>query len=262
MEILEVNYGSTDKKQSGPNTQESERVASLGSMAAMFAHEVANPLTGLSSSLQFVKMQLERKQFHDSRVTAIIEGGMREIQRLSSLLDGFRSLAVPQPLDLKFADLETIIEEVLALEQSVYQVAGITVKLDFEKGLPPIRVDSAKIKQVILNLCKNAVEAMPQGGCLTVKVYRSEAMLIVEISDDGVGVPDGLKIFEMFKTTKLAGSGLGLPLVQQIVSAHKGSVYYTSEPGHGTTFKIFLPCDSGHLILAGNEVSNGTNGWG
>jgi signal transduction histidine kinase len=82
---------------------------------------------------------------------------------------------------------------------------------------------------------------MRDGGCLTVKVYRSERMVVLEIGDTGIGIPRGMNIFESFNTTKAGGSGLGLPLVQQIVSAHNGTINYTTEAGHGTTFKVCLP---------------------
>jgi signal transduction histidine kinase len=97
------------------------------------------------------------------------------------------------------------------------------------------------MKQVILNLCKNAVEAMQNGGSLTIKAYRTGQSVLLEIRDDGIGVPKGVNIFELFKTTKPSGSGLGLPLVQQIVSAHNGTINYTSDAGRGTTFTIRLP---------------------
>jgi signal transduction histidine kinase len=98
------------------------------------------------------------------------------------------------------------------------------------------------VKQVILNLCKNAVEAMPEGGSLTLKGYLSGAdTIVVEVSDTGIGIPEGMDIFEIFRTTKPDGTGLGLPLVSQIVSAHRGTVDYFSEPGKGTTFKLTLP---------------------
>ena len=97
------------------------------------------------------------------------------------------------------------------------------------------------MKQVILNLCKNAIEAMPEGGCLTLKSYHSGQAMVLEICDTGVGVPEDMDVFELFRTTKPGGSGLGLPIVQQIISAHNGTIDYTTEPGHGTTFKISLP---------------------
>jgi two-component system, NtrC family, sensor histidine kinase HydH len=81
---------------------------------------------------------------------------------------------------------------------------------------------------------------MPDGGCLTLKCYRDRGMVVLEVSDDGVGVPDNVNIFELFKTTKSGGTGLGLPLVQQIVSAHNGTIAYKSKPGRGATFKVSL----------------------
>ena len=97
------------------------------------------------------------------------------------------------------------------------------------------------MKQVILNLCKNAMEAMPDGGTLTCKVYQLEERINLEISDSGVGVSDGLDVFQLFKTTKPYGTGLGLPIVEQIVRDHNGTIYYVTEKGKGTTFTVSLP---------------------
>jgi signal transduction histidine kinase len=116
-----------------------------------------------------------------------------------------------------------------------------TVKLEFENDLPAVRLDETKIKQVILNLCKNSVEAMPDGGCLTIRGYHSAPMVILEIGDTGTGIPSELEVFRLFNTTKPGGSGLGLPLVQRIVWAHKGSIQYTSRCDHGTTFRLCFP---------------------
>jgi signal transduction histidine kinase len=145
------------------------------------------------------------------------------------LLKEFRSLVPAHTIDLKCTDLVTIVEQGLALEMIAYRAAGITVKFDFEDALPLVSLDAARIKQVIVNLCKNAIEAMPNGGCLTLKGYRSQGMVVLEISDTGVGVPEGLNIFELFKTTKPGGTGIGLPLVQQIVLANNGTIAYKSQ---------------------------------
>jgi PAS domain S-box-containing protein len=240
-EILEVNYNVTDRTQSSHRAQETERLARVGSMAAVFAHEVANPLSGLSASLQFAESDLQKQDVDVSTLRATLQAAMQEVDRLVSLLSEFRSLALPQRLDLKLTDLQDIIKEILAAEKIAYRAAGITVTTDFESSFSPVKIDSAKIKQVVLNLCKNASEAMRDGGCLTVKVYRSERMVVLEIGDTGSGVPRGVNIFESFKTTKCSGSGLGLPLARQIVSAHNGTIDYTTEAGHGTTFKVCLP---------------------
>jgi PAS domain S-box-containing protein len=239
-DIVEINYNVIDRRQPAQKAQETERLALVGTMAAVFAHEVANPLSGLSASLRFVESDLEKKNFDVSFLRATVQGAIQEVDRLVSLLNEFRSLALPQSLDLKLTDLQEIIEENLTSEKLAYRAAGITIKTDFE-SLPLIRMDSAKMKQVVLNLCKNAVEAMREGGCLMVKVYRSALMVVLEISDNGIGVPHGVNIFELFKTTKPCGGGLGLAVVQQIVSAHNGTINYTTQVGRGTTFKVCLP---------------------
>ncbi len=234
-------YGSPqDQIHPEQRAQETERLALLGTMATVFAHEVGNPLAGISLSLKCVESQLEKQEISPPSLISMIRGAIGEIDRLGSLLKEFRSLAPEQTLDLECADLVKIVEEALALEMIAYRAAGITVKFAFEEALPLVSLDTAKIKQVILNLCKNAVEAMPEGRCLTLKCYRTRGMVVLEISDDGVGVPDDVNIFELFKTTKPSGTGLGLPLVQQIVSAHNGTIDYKSEPGRGATFKVSL----------------------
>ena len=226
-----------------------ERFAELGKLAAVFAHEVANPLSGLSASLQFALKDLARFTLHHSAkrdvdipiIQGTIQGALREVDRLVELLDDFRSNVPPQSLNIKSTDLETIVREILALEGTGYKSAGVTVKLNFEAGLPAIEIDPSKIKQAILNLCKNAVEAMGNGGCLAIKAYRAEGMVVLEITDDGFGVPDDVDVFELFKTTKPRGTGLGVLVVQQVVSAHHGTVDFTSDSGQGTTFTVRLP---------------------
>jgi signal transduction histidine kinase len=157
------------------------------------------------------------------------------------MLNEFRSLSVPQSLDFKSTDLRKVVEETLAIQLIVYRAAGVVVKFDFADPLPAANLDAVKIKQVILNLCKNAVEAMPKGGCLTVKCYAFGATVVLEIADNGMGMPEGIDPFALFKTTKLGGSGLGLPIVEQIVLAHNGTIDYTSELEGGTTFTIVFP---------------------
>ena len=225
-----------------------DRLALVGNLAAVFAHEVANPLSGLSASLQFALRDLSRITLHrlprkDLDIPIIqktIQGALREVERLVELLNEFRSAVPAQRLNLKPTDLERLIREILALESLVYKDVGITVRLDFEPGLPAVEIDASKMKQAILNLCKNAVEAMSDGGDLMVKAYRAEGMVVLEIADNGFGVPDDVDVFELFKTTKPGGTGLGLPVARQIVAAHHGTIDYTSGGG-ATTFTIRLP---------------------
>ena len=228
-------------KESEHTAQDSERLALLGTMAAVFAHEVANPLNGISIGLELVKRNLERAEFDIRRLIATLQGTMLEIDRLGSLLNEFRDIACPQNIDFQKTDLAKNAKEVLSCQYAAYRKLGITIEVQFENPLPPVMAHADKIKQVVLNLYKNAVEAMPDGGCLSVKGYRFAQMVVLEISDTGAGIPEGLDVFELFRTTKRGGSGLGLPLVRQIVSAHNGTIKYTSEPSRGTTFTLCLP---------------------
>jgi signal transduction histidine kinase len=122
-----------------------------------------------------------------------------------------------------------------------YGELGIQVECSLPSNLPTITVDIDKMKQVIFNLTKNAAEAMAGGGRISIKGSVSENSIVLEISDTGTGIPAGIDIFEPFFTTKPQGTGIGLSIVQQIVSAHGGSISYSSEHGKGTTFVITLP---------------------
>jgi signal transduction histidine kinase len=222
-----------------------ERLALLGTSAVVFAHEVGNPLQAILGTLEFIDAEFRSRQVADPFLTSMIQGAMREMNRLRALLRQFRSLAKPQDLDLQLTDLAKIIEEVLVPQKLGHRAAGIAVNLECENPLPRVMLDAAKIKQVILNLCKNAVEAMPNGGSLSVRVYPLGLRIVMEIADNGVGMPGNVDPFQLFKTTKPGGSGLGLPVVQQIISAHKGTINYITELGRGTTLTVNLPVVNG-----------------
>ena len=122
--------------------------------------------------------------------------------------------------------------------------AAIRMERDISPELPLLNVDEQKLQQVLLNIYKNGVEAMPSGGTLTAKAYPEARNVVIEIGDTGVGIPNDLDIFEPFTTTKDKGTGLGLMIVRQIVAAHGGSISYRSKQGEGTTFRIVLPCSA------------------
>jgi signal transduction histidine kinase len=228
----------TEHKASEQRAHETERLTSLGTTAAVFAHEIANPLNGLSTSLQIVTDVLNDSDYTNPLLRETIEAAGQEIQRLTSLLSDYRALARPQGLKIEPSNLRKIVDEVLAPNVKSYGESGVAVAIDFDENLPLIAVDPAKIKQVILNLCKNAVEAMPNGGVLTLTGCRAGDHIVLEVSDTGQGIPEGFDPFHLFKTSKPEGTGLGLPIVQQIVSEHHGTVDYVSEVGKGTTFRV------------------------
>jgi PAS domain S-box-containing protein len=230
----------TERKETERRLRERERLAILGTTAAVFAHEIGNPLNGLSTSLQLVSKRIAGS-VHDPLVEETLEIARQELQRLTALLNDYRSFARPQRIKLELTDLRQMFEEVLAPAIKHYQDCGINVELAFYEKLPLVPVDREKIKQVILNLCKNAIEAMPDGGTLRCKAYQTVDRVTIEVADTGTGIPEGLDVFQLFNTTKPEGTGLGLPIVEQIVSEHRGSVDYVTELGKGTAFMVSLP---------------------
>lgn len=221
---------------------ERERLAAIGTTAAKFAHEIGNPLNGLSMSVQLLARRLTSPGNRvEEKVIEQVHGLRGEIHRLSSLLHEFRSLARRQDLTCRMLHLRTIVQEVLTAEQAYYESRGVVVVLLIPESLSPLLADGDKLKQVFFNLCKNAVEAMPMGGRLTIQCRDAGAQVIIDIRDTGVGIPAGVNILEPFITTKPEGTGLGLPIVRQIIAAHGGALTYQSEPGQGTTFTISLP---------------------
>jgi signal transduction histidine kinase len=219
---------------------EKERLAAIGTTAAELTHEIRNPLHGMILATDLLEHQLRQRQ-EDGLVLSSVRALKNQTLRLAILLRKFSVLARPQCLTLQPTNLGELVHEVLAAELPLYTLRGIAVEQRVTPDLPLLHIDQDKLTQVVLNLCKNAVEAMPQGGTLTVLVHNSGNQVHVEITDTGEGIPADVDIFAPFVTTKNKGSGLGLPIVRQIVDAHGGTLTYTSAPGIGTTFVVALP---------------------
>jgi signal transduction histidine kinase len=137
--------------------------------------------------------------------------------------------------------LQAEIRELLALESAYYAQRGIRVDQYVPLGLPLIMADRDRLRQVLLNLFKNAVEAMPNGGTLKLRSYVRDEWLCLDIADSGDGVPEAMPVFERGITDKPNGSGIGLAIVREIVRQHRGTVSYTTEHGKGTTFHLAFP---------------------
>jgi PAS domain S-box-containing protein len=221
---------------------ENGRLAAIGATAAKVAHEIGNPLNGMSLTAQRLERYLTGQPcYSDQAVQATLRRLRDEIGRLNQLLHDFRSLSRREHFYFQPTSLAMIAGEIFATEAENYAAKDIRVELHFPPDLPLVHVDRDKLKQALWNLCKNAVEAMPQGGTLRLKAHRSRNEVILEIEDTGVGIPPDVDIFEPFTTTKSSGSGLGLMVVRQIVSGHGGNLTHTSTPGKGTTFRLTLP---------------------
>jgi PAS domain S-box-containing protein len=221
---------------------ENERLVAIGTTAAKIGHELANPLNGMSLTIQLLEQRLsKRSSLMDGQIASTVSRLKNEVSRLSTLLDQFRSLSRREKFDFQRTTLTALVGEAIEIEMPRYAELGIQVECSIPSNLPTITVDIDKMKQVIFNLTKNAAEAMAGGGRISIKGSASENSIVLEVSDTGTGIPAGIDIFEPFFTTKPEGTGIGLSIVQQIVSAHGGSITYSSEHGKGTTFVIALP---------------------
>jgi signal transduction histidine kinase len=164
---------------------------------------------------------------------------MDELRRLTNLLLEFRELYQNTPT-LSPISIVVLLNDVLRRHVVESDWANIELREEIEPGLAPVVGNLDKLRQVFINLCKNAIEAMPEGGVLCVRAKRIERQVIIEISDTGTGIAADVDPFEAFHTTKPGGSGLGLPVVRQILLDHGGDVTFVSEPGRGTTFRVEL----------------------
>jgi PAS domain S-box-containing protein len=220
----------------------SERMATIGVTAAKLAHEIANPLQAMNAVVAELEQHLSKGTSPRRAILNDLVGDFRtEVNRLMALLDEFRNITRPMNLDIQPVNFIQLVSEVLMLEAPHYSKGGIRLIENFASDLPPAAADPIKLKQVLLNLLKNAAEAMPQGGTLTLSAYKADRDLVFEVKDTGVGIPAGINVFELFTTSKPIGTGLGLAIVKDIVTAHRGSITYNSDIGKGTTFQLRLP---------------------
>lgn len=221
---------------------ERERLAAIGTTAASFAHEIGNPLNSMYMHAQLLERRLARgDQEVDPRVHASVAALIGETRRLSHLLDEFRALARRHRLSVVPTDLIDLIQDVLGTETPSLNARRITVERELPEQLRTSFIDAEKVRQVLLNLIKNAADAMPDGGRLRLRVIESDSRVRIEVHDDGCGVPGDIDPFEPFATTKPEGTGLGLPVALQIVQAHGGTLRHEPAVGGGTVFVLELP---------------------
>jgi PAS domain S-box-containing protein len=234
----------SDRKRYEESLKDTARFAALAETASIFAHEVANPLNGISTILQVL---LRGEEVREPQSREMLQDALNEIGRLGGLLQEFRSFARPETISPEPLDIRDVIKEVLSTESIEYSEKGITVEQEFGPDALRINGDRQKLKQVLLNLFKNAVEAMPQGGVLKIRGHQEGSRVLLEVSDTGTGIKDGTNIFDPFTTTKPFGTGLGLPIVKKIVNAHRGFVSYQSQPDRGTVFTLSFPTEDEFL---------------
>ena len=222
--------------------QISEKMASVGLLAAGVAHEVNTPLTAISS---FTQMLLEGADPEDSK-TQVLEKIERQTFRAAKIVNGLLNLARPGRPDVAGpADLNAVVNDVLALLEPQLRASNVKVRRELATTPAVVQGVEFKLQQVFLNLFLNARDAMPAGGWLTIRTRVGERDAFVEISDTGGGIPAELisRIYDPFFTTKVPGqgTGLGLSVTYGVIQEHRGSIECESDPGQGTRFTLTLP---------------------
>ena len=215
-----------------------DRLASLGKLSAGIAHEVRNPLTGISLLLD----DLHDRAPHDPDSQAMMRKALQEIERVERLVSALLNFASPPKAQFREGDLNRVVQDTILLIRRLCERQG--VELSCSPGeIPRFNFDIEKIKQALLNLVKNALEAMPRGGRISIATEGGEETATITIIDSGPGIEacDLPLIFEPFFTRKGAGTGLGLSITQRIIEEHHGRIAVESEIGQGTTFIIQLP---------------------
>jgi two-component system NtrC family sensor kinase len=237
-----------------------ERMASIGKLAAVVAHEINNPLAGILTYAKLLKKKLGRAAQPDAENLSMLELIESESRRCGEIVKNLMTFARPTSMNREPADLNAIIDRCVRLVQHQLQLRNIELHLALTQDLPHVRCDCGQIEQVILALVMNAIDAMPNGGNLTLRSRKAKdpAKVQVEVQDDGVGMPPEVlaNMFEPFFTTKERGRGLGLGLAisRNLVERHGGKIEVASEAGRGTAFTITLPLQS-KIVPVANPVS-------
>lgn len=218
--------------------------AEIATLAGGLAHEIRNPLSTIGLNLDLLSEELgECDSARDRRILNKLTLVKRQCQNLNRVLDDFLQFVRVGTLSLKPADLNETVNEFIEFYANQAAEQGIDISPHLAANLPLVHLDVNLWRQVLMNLSRNAQQAMPNGGVLELQTYQRDDRVILEIIDNGKGMNPETKsrMFDAFYSTKRDGSGLGLPTVRKIVEAHGGTISCESEVGRGTRFSIALP---------------------
>jgi signal transduction histidine kinase len=224
---------------------QSEKMAVVGTFASGLAHEVRNPLNSIALQLSVLERRVAPLPPGVAGEIKELVGVIREeVKRLDNLVGDFLQFSRSNRVQFRPTALDALVDEVTRLLRPEARAAGVTLRRQrIGEEIPDLRVDPEKMKQVVINLVQNAIEAMPEGGVAVVESGLVDGRAVMVVRDTGPGLPEGLDVFQLFVTTKAQGTGLGLSIAQQIVLEHGGEIAAASEPGKGATFTVSLPVE-------------------
>ncbi|HUT65572.1 MAG TPA: ATP-binding protein [Spirochaetota bacterium] len=235
----------TEKKEREIQLRQAESLAALTTLSAGVAHEIKNPLASIDIHIQLLRKEIaKRKGENIKNMENLLVIVKEEIDRLNSIVQDFLFAVRPMNMNLSRESINEIIKEMMDFLKYELQEADISVMLEFEEGLPEVSVDPKYLKQALLNVVKNSIEALDGGGRLNVKTEEaSDGDVLIHIIDNGKGIPENImgKIFEPYFTTRNFGTGLGLVIVYKIIKELGGDIKVSSKENEGTAFSIKLP---------------------
>ncbi len=234
----------TQLQKSFEQLRRADRMSALGELSAGLAHEVRNPLGSIEGAVQI----LGRRDLEEGTRQEFTEMASREVVRLKGLLTHFLEFARPQQPHVVASDIELLLQSVAKLASETAKMAQVDILVETAAALPQVSIDPEQIRQVLLNLVINAVQAMPNAGKIRLRGIHDGEYVRIEVEDEGVGIPadDVERIFDPFFTTRSNGTGLGLSIAYQIVNQHGGHIAARRNPERGMTFTVMLPLAAGN----------------